>query len=74
MDGKTSISDLLGRRLDAQKAKVDAETDEDKRADLESKYQELKAARNREFCDIYETDETLRRVIDMALKIEGMPR
>ena len=29
MDGKTSISDLLGRRLEAQKAKIDAETDED---------------------------------------------
>lgn len=74
MDGKTSISDLLGRRLEAQKAKIDAETDEDKRAELEGKYQELKAARNREFCEIYESDDALRRVIDMALKIEGMPR
>lgn len=74
MDGKTSISDLLGRRIDGAKAKFDKETDEDKKADLESKYQELKAARNNEFCEIYETDDVLRRVIDMALKIEGMPR
>ncbi len=74
MDGKTSISDLLGRKIDAAKAKFEAETDEDKKADLENKYNELKAARNSEFCEIYETDDVLRRVIDMALKIEGMPR
>ncbi len=74
MDGKTSIGDLLGRRIDGAKAKLDAESDEDKRLDLESKYNELKAARNKEFCEIYETDDVLRRVIDMALKIEGMPR
>jgi len=74
MDGKTSISDLLGRKIDAAKAKYEAETDEDKKADLENKYNELKAARNSEFCEIYETDDVLRRVIDMALKIEGMPR
>lgn len=74
MDGKTSISDLLGRRIEGAKAKFEKETDEDKKADLESKYNELRAARNSEFCEIYETDDTLRRVIDMALKIEGMPR
>ncbi len=74
MDGKTSIKDLLGRGIAAAKAKLDAETDADKKADLEGKYQELKAAQNKEFCEMYENDETLRRVIDMALKIEGMPR
>ncbi len=74
MDGKTSISDLLGRRIDGAKAKFESENDPDKRADLESKFNELKAARNAEFCEIYETDMTLKRVIDMALKIEGMPR
>ncbi|MBD5584222.1 MAG: DNA polymerase III subunit alpha [Clostridia bacterium] len=74
MDGKTSIGDLLGRRIEGAKAKYEKETDEDKKADLESKYQELKAVRNSEFCEIYETDDVLKRVIDMALKIEGMPR
>ena len=74
MDGKTSIGDLLGRRIASAKAKFEKETDEDKKADFESKYNELRSARNSEFCDIYETDEVLRRVIDMALKIEGMPR
>lgn len=74
MDGKTSISDLLGRRLEAAKEKYEKEIDEDKKADLESKYNELKVVKNSEFCSIYESDDSLRRVIDMALKIEGMPR
>lgn len=74
MDGKTSISDLLGRRIPSARAKMEAETDEDKKAELEGKLGELKAMRNSEFCEIYDNDETLRRVIDMALKIEGMPR
>lgn len=74
MDGKTSISDLLGRRIDAAQAKAEAETDEDKKADLEQKLADLKAVKNREFCEIYESDDALRRVIDMALNIEGMPR
>lgn len=74
MDGKTSIGDLLGRRIEATERKAAAEQDEDKRAEIEAKVNELKIARNAEFCEIYETDSTLRRVIDMALKIEGMPR
>ncbi|MGN0818370.1 MAG: DNA polymerase III subunit alpha, partial [Candidatus Coproplasma sp.] len=74
MDGKTSIGDLLGRRIEGAKAKMEAEADPDKRAEAEGKLNELKAARNAEFCELYETDDTLRRVIDMALKIEGMPR
>lgn len=74
MDGKTSISDLLGRRLDGVRKKIDSEQDEDKKAELREKLNELSAMRNSEFCEIYETDDSLRRVIDMALKIEGMPR
>ena len=74
MDGKTSITDLLGRRIEGVQAKVNAETDPDKKAELEGKLSELKIAKNNEFCEYYEGDETLRKVIDMALKIEGMPR
>lgn len=74
MDGKTSISDLLGRNIEKAAKKAAAETDPDKRADLEGKLSELKAAKNSEFCTMYEEDETLRRVVDMALKLEGMPR
>ncbi len=74
MDGKTSIGDLLGRRIEGMQKKYEAETDEDKKSELAAKLDELKAAKNSEFCEIYETDDVLRRVIDMALKVEGMPR
>ena len=74
MDGKTSIGDLLGRRIEGARAAYEAETDPDKKAEAEGKLNDLKAARNAEFCEIYETDATLRRVIDMAMQIEGMPR
>ncbi len=74
MDGKTTISDLLGRRIKAAEDKMNAETDPDKRAELEGKLSELKIAKNSEFCQYYEEDRTLHRVIDMALQLEGMPR
>ena len=74
MDGKTSIGDLLGRRIEGARAKYEAETDPDKKAEAEGKLNDLKAARNAEFCEIYETDPMLHRVIDMAMQIEGMPR
>ncbi len=74
MDGKSSISDLLGRGIDKALKKFNDETDPDKKSELEGKLQELKALRNSEFCEIYDSDVTLRRVIDMAMKIEGMPR
>lgn len=51
-----------------------AEQDEDKRAGIADKLNELQLARNAEFCEMYENDATLHSVIDMALKIEGMPR
>ncbi len=74
MDGKTSIADLLGRRIEGAQRKFNEEKDPDKKLELEGKLQELKAARNSEFCEMYENDLTLHRVIDMALQIEGMPR
>ena len=74
MDGKTSIGDLLGRRIEGVRKKFEEETDPDKKADLEGKLDELKVARNAEFCSIYDTDDALHQVIDMALKVEGMPR
>lgn len=74
MDGKTSIGDLLGRRIHDAQIAYEAETDPDKKVEAESKLNDLKSIRNSEFCEIYETDVTLRRVIDMAMQIEGMPR
>lgn len=74
MDGKTSIGDLLGRRLASTEKKMLEETDPDKKKSLEDKLNELKVARNSEFCAMYEEDQTLKKVIDMALQLEGMPR
>ncbi|MCD7729474.1 MAG: DNA polymerase III subunit alpha [Clostridia bacterium] len=74
MDGKTSISDLLGLNIEKTKKKMLAETDEDKKAMLAGKLSDLQNARNNEFCNLYAEDQTLHSVIDMALKIEGMPR
>lgn len=74
MDGKTSIGDLLGRRIAAAEKKAREETDPDKKVELEGKVNELRVAKNTEFCEMYATDETLHRVIDMALQLEGMPR
>lgn len=74
MDGKTSIGDLLGLRIPELAKKVEAETDSDKKQELSDKLDELKLLKNSEFCEIYEGDSTLRRVVDLAMKIEGMPR
>lgn len=74
MDGKTSIGDLLGRRIQATEKKMNAESDPDKKEEIRGKLNELKGVRNSEFCEIYENDQTLKRVIDMALQLEGMPR
>ena len=74
MDGKSTIGELLGRGIDALRQKAAAEQDEDKRAELLKKVEEQEKKRNPEFIQLYETDEQLHRVIDMALKLEGMPR
>ena len=74
MDGKSTIGELLGRGIDALRQKAAAEQDEDKRAELLKKVEEQEKKRNSEFIQLYETDEQLHRVIDMALKLEGMPR
>ncbi|MGN0804786.1 MAG: DNA polymerase III subunit alpha [Candidatus Coproplasma sp.] len=74
MDGKTSIGDLLGRRIPSTEKKLNEETDPEKKKEIEDKLNELKVARNAEFCTIYEEDQTLKKVVDMAMQIEGMPR
>ncbi len=42
--------------------------------DAKKKLGEQEAKRNPEFIALYESDEMLRRVIDMGLRLEGMPR
>ena len=74
MDGKSTISELLGRNIPPLKKKAESETDEEKRIELLKKIDEQEKKRNNDFIQLYETDEQLRRVIDMALRLEGMPR
>ena len=74
MDGKSTIRELLGWNIQGLKDKAAAEQDEEKRAEILKNVDEQEKKRNADFIQLYETDEQLRRVIDMALKLEGMPR
>ncbi len=80
--------DLEELRAKAEKAKLAADEaersspdDEAKIADLKGKYDEAvkkftetEGKRNPEFIEIYGSDALLKEVIDMGLKLEGMPR
>lgn len=74
MDNKHSISDTLGLGIEPLRDKIRAESDPEKVKSLEAKLDDLTKARSQEFCDIYAEDDELRRVVDMAMKVEGMPR
>ncbi len=75
MDGKSTIRELLGLDIEKCRRKVaETEGDADKHGEALKKLSEKEGKRNPDFIAIYETDETLKRVIDMGLKLEGMPR
>ncbi|MBQ8686048.1 MAG: DNA polymerase III subunit alpha [Clostridia bacterium] len=75
MDGKSTISELLGRKIPKiEKQLQDPELSEEKRAEVEKNLAEQKKKRNPEFIEVYESNPELRRVIDMGLKLEGMPK
>jgi len=74
MDGKSTIRELLGLDIPKAEAKMEAEQDPEKKAELDKKLKELKKKKNIEFVEVYESNEELRRVIDMGLKLEGMPK
>ena len=74
MDGKSTIRELLGLNIPKLEKKFEEETDPEKKAELEKKLKEEKKKKNVEFLEVYETNEELRRVIDMGLKLEGMPK
>ncbi len=74
MDGKSTIRELLGLGIPKAEAKMEAEQDPEKKAELDKKLKELKKKKNVEFVEVYENNEELRRVIDMGLKLEGMPK
>lgn len=75
MDGKSTIRELLGLNIEKCRKKVqDTEGDPDAHDEAVKKLADQEGKRNSEFIEIYEGDETLKRVIDMGLKLEGMPR
>ncbi len=75
MDGKSTISELLGRKIPKIEAQLqDTSMDEEKRKETEKKLAEQKQKRNPEFIEVYESNDELRKVIDMGLKLEGMPK
>ena len=75
MDGKSTIRELLGLNIERCRQKVkETENDQDAHDEALKKLSEQEGKRNSEFVAIYEEDEQLKRVIDMGLKLEGMPR
>ncbi|MBQ3019854.1 MAG: DNA polymerase III subunit alpha [Clostridia bacterium] len=74
MDGKSTIGELLGRKIPKLEKQLEEETNEEKKGELQKKLNEQKQKRNPEFIEVYETNDELRRVIDMGLKLEGMPK
>lgn len=75
MDGKSTIRELLGMNIEKLEKKLaDPDLPEDKRGELEKDLEDQKHKKNPEFIEVYETNEELRRVIDMGLKLEGMPK
>ena len=75
MDGKSTIGELLGRKIPKiEKQLEDPTLTEEKRGEIEKNLEEQKKKKNSEFIEVYESNEELRRVIDMGLKLEGMPK
>lgn len=75
MDGKSTIRELLGLNLEAcRRAVEETENDPDKHDEAVKKLADQEGKRNSEFIEIYESDAVLKRVIDMGLRLEGMPR
>ena len=75
MDGKSTIRELLGLNIEKYEKKLaDPSLPEDKRIETEKDLIEQKKKKNPEFIEVYETNEELRRVIDIGLKLEGMPK
>lgn len=74
MDGKSTIGELLGLKIPKLEKQVAAEENEEKRGELQKKLAEQKQKKNPEFIEVYESNDELHRVIDMGLKLEGMPK
>ncbi len=74
MDGKSTIGELLGMKIPKLEKQLAEESNEEKKGEIEKKLKEQKQKKNPEFIEVYETNAELHRVIDMGLKLEGMPK
>ncbi|MBQ8322351.1 MAG: DNA polymerase III subunit alpha [Clostridia bacterium] len=74
MDGKSTIGELLGLKIPKLEKQLASEENEEKRIEIQKKLAEQKQKKNSEFIEVYESNEELHRVIDMGLKLEGMPK
>ena len=75
MDGKSTIRELLGLNIEKCRAEVEKTVkDPDKHEEAVKQLAEQEGKRSADFIEIYESDATLKRVIDMGLRLEGMPR
>ena len=75
MDGKSTIRELLGLNIEKCRKKAEETVDDpDKHDEALKNLADQEKKRNPEFIEIYRTDDTLKRVIDMSLRLEGMPR
>ncbi len=74
MDGKSTIGELLGLKIPKLEKQIAEESSDEKKGELQKKLAEQKQKKNPEFIEVYETNSELHRVIDMGLKLEGMPK
>lgn len=63
-----------GESQQADKKLYEAVENDGRVKETVEKLEKLTSARSAEFCEIYNTNDTLRAVIDLAAKVEGMPR
>ncbi len=74
MDGKSTIGELLGLKIPKLEKQLAEETNDEKKGEIEKKLKEQKQKKNPEFIEVYESNAELKKVIDMGLKLEGMPK
>lgn len=70
---KNTIAEQLGIEMHALQEKLQTASSEEQ-AKLQAKIEELGKKFNRDFYQIYSEDERLKKTIDMAMRLEGMPR
>ncbi len=73
-DAERALEEMRAKRDTSDEGKMKLADLEGKLDEAKKKVADLEGKRNSEFIEIYTSDDTLKRVIDMGLKLEGMPR